>query len=226
MFLFLDESKEYPKKVFGGILLPTNKVSELEKDFTELRISQKLFGELKWEYVDLYYERYFLFLDLIFSSKEITYHSICFRRDDKRYNAAYSLIRTVTWKMENHGIKEPLYILFDNDGAVGKKEIEIIKKYANGDKRFKQKLEFCNQGHSHVLGALQLSDLMTGSVCSQINNIPLKLEKQALVDYITKKNNNIPLSYASPSLPSLFSRKIHYFDPDTKIISRSKVSVF
>lgn len=214
MFLFIDESLEHPNKLFGGILMPTEKVSILEKDFTDLRISQKLFGELKWESIDIYYKRYLLFLDLFFDDADATYHSICFRDMTKRYNAAYSLIRTITWKMQNHGINEPLYILFDNDGDIGAREIEIIKKLATNDRRFKQKIEFCNQGHSHVLGALQLSDLLTGAVCSQINTLTLNTKKQHVIDHLTTRNNGIPLNYAAPRLPTLKSQKIHYFDPN------------
>lgn len=218
MFLFIDESKQYTKKVFGGILLPISLVPDVEHDFAALRIKHKLFGELKWELISrLYYERYYSFLDLFLDNKNITYHSICFRDMNRRYNAAYTLIRTITWKLQNCGSKEPLYILFDNDGNIGSSEIQKIKDYAKNDRQFKLEIEFCNQGTSHVMGCLQLSDILTGAMANQINHLKLNPYGQATVDHIISKNANVPLGYAPASLPSLKDYKIHYFDPNDKL---------
>ncbi len=222
MFLALDESEEHSKKILGGILMPESELPSLEGDFVKLRIQHKLFGEIKWSRIDKYYKKYYDFISLFFDQKSATFHSICYRRE--KYRAAFVLIRTITWKMQNAGINEPLYVLFDNDGSIGEREVEEIKKIAAGDRKFKQKLEFCNQGTSHVLGILQLADLLTGSVCTSANAISLSPAKKGVADHILKLNNNVPLDWSSISLPKLDEYKIHYFDPDNKP-ARAVVSV-
>jgi hypothetical protein len=217
MFLALDESEENGKKVLGGILLSEKLLPALEADFVSLRVKHKLFAELKWNKIDQYYKRYCEFIDLFFNDPNITYHSICYRRTgDQKYRAAFVLIRTITWKLQNAGINEPLYVLFDNDGSLGDHEAREIKKIAATDRRFKQRLEFCSQGTSHVLGALQLADLLTGAVCSAINGIALAVEPKHVHDHIQAKNNGVPLDWASARLPKLNDLKIHYFDPDNR----------
>jgi len=217
MFLILDESEGHQKMVLGGILLSEDVLPNLEKEFVVLRIKHKLFGELKWNRIDQYYKRYCDFIDLLFDTKEVTFHSICYRRGGTdKYRAAFVLIRTITWKMQNAGINEPLYVLFDNDGDLGDREAREIRKIADVDPRFKQKLEFCSQGTSHILGAMQIADLFTGAVSSVINSMDMSSKRLHVVDHITKRNNNVPLSWASLRLPKLYDFKIHFFDPDTK----------
>lgn len=219
MFLILDESEEHQKMVLGGLLISEKILPNFEADFVRLRIKHKLFGEIKWNRIDQYHKRYCDFLDLFFNEKSITFHSMCYRRSGvDKYKAGYTLIRTITWKMQNAGINEPLYVLFDNDGNLGDKEAREIGKIAKQDNRFKQKLEFCSQGTSHLLGAMQIADLLTGAVCSAINSVAVSNERKYVRDYITTKNNGVELSWASLSFPKLNDLKIHFFDPDTKPI--------
>lgn len=219
MFLILDESEEHQKMVLGGLLISEKILPTFEAEFVGLRIKHKLFGELKWHRIDQYYPRYCDFIDLFFDEKSITFHSICYRRGGAdKYKAGYALIRTITWKMQNAGINEPLYVLFDNDGNLGDKEAREIRKIANKDNRFKQKLEFCSQGTSHILGAMQISDLLTGAVCSEINSGTVSANKKKVLEHIISKNGGARLDQAraSLSLPKLNDFKIHFFDPDDK----------
>lgn len=219
MFLILDESEEHQKKVLGGLLISEKILPNFEADFVKLRIKHKLFGEIKWNRIDQYHQRYCDFIDLFFKEKNITFHSICYRREGvDKYKAGYALIRTVTWKMQNANINESLYVLFDNDGSLGNKEAREIRKIAEKDGRFKQKLEFCSQGTSHVLGAMQISDLITGAVCSTINLGTISMYKKKVLDHIISKNNGDSLDQAkiSLSLPKLNDFKIHFFDPNDK----------
>lgn len=216
MFLALDESERCSKNVFGGILLPEQKLPDLEKDWTLLRLKHKLFAEIKWESIDQYYKRYCDFIDLFFNNKDITFHSICYCNENKKYNAVYVLIRTITWKMQNAGLNEPLFILFDNNEGLGERETAEIKKIAQIDRGFKQRVEFCNQGTSHILGALQLADLLTGAICSKVNNETINKKRDYVVKFIEDKNK-LPLDWAKDRLPQLNEFKIHYFDPDKKV---------
>jgi hypothetical protein len=214
MFLALDESKEYSKKVFGALVLPKEKLSELEKEWVELRLKHKLFAEIKWERIDQYYRRYFDFLDLFFKYKSAAFHSICFREQDKSYNSAYLLIRSISWKIENEGINKALFILFDESGSIGEKETKKIKEIAETDSRFKLKIEFCNQGTSHILGALQIADIITGATATRINNITVGKEKNSIIKYLESKNNGFQLGWpGGVKLTGLYEYKISHFNP-------------
>jgi len=212
MFLALDESTKYAKRVFGAIVLPKENLPELEKEWTILRLKHKLFAEIKWSNVDQYYKRYFEFLDLFFNNK-ITFHSIRFRKKDRKYNSAYLLLRSISWKIQNEGINKTLFILFDEGGNIGKKEMDKIKEIAKTDKKFQLKIEFCNQGKSHILGALQLADILTGATASEINNLSISKEKEAIIKYIQTKNKGVSLGWSGERFPSLYEYKIHHFNP-------------
>lgn len=215
MFFAIDESEESKKMLLGGILISKDKIPDFERDFVFLRIKHKLFGELKWQNIDQYYKRYIDFIDLFFEY-DATFHSICYRNFSKKYHASYILLRTVTWKLQNAGLDNSLYVLFDNDGSLGNLGTKTIKEIAPKDSAFKRKLDFCNQGTSHILGILQIADLLTGAICAKINEITLSKEKQAVINHITQQNNGIPLNWASLKLPKLNQLKIHYFDPNDK----------
>ena len=220
MFLAIDECLAGGKNVIGGLLTKTDDVSLLEKDFTDLRIKHKLFGEIKWNHLSKYSDRYCEFIDLFFNNAIATYHSICYTRS--KYNAAYTLIRNITWKLDNEGINEPIYVLFDNDGELGNIEAKKIKELADKDHKFKCPVEFCNQGTSHVLGVLQIADLLTGCVCVETNNLPLNPQQTIFFEHVKKRNGG-NLTYYSPKLPKLNDHKIHFLDPD-QIPTRLTVS--
>jgi hypothetical protein len=170
MFLAIDESESLSKKVIGGILLPLANLPDFEKKIVECRIKHKLFGEIKWDSVDkAYIDGYLDVINCFLTDSKVTYHSMCYRDRSLKYKAAYVLIRTICWKLWNAGIRESLYILFDNDTNVGATETQIVRRFLNNDSKIKQKIEFCNQGVSHVLGALQVADIITGSVCFTVN---------------------------------------------------------
>lgn len=211
MFLAIDECLVGRKKIVGGLLTKTDNVSLIEKDFTDLRIKHKLFGEIKWNHISNYVDRYCEFIDLFFSDNDSTFHSICYTKS--KYKAAYSLIRSITWKLANKGVKEPIYVLFDNDGNIGSLETKKIKELADKDGRFKCPVEFCSQGVSHVLGILQLADLLTGCVSVEANKFTINPNQQTFLEHVKKRNDG-DLIFYSPNLPKLDDHKIHFLDPD------------
>ena len=225
MFLSIDESFNSKKMVLGGIVSPISSIPKYEKHFAALRIEKKIFGEVKWTNIDQYSKRYTEFLDIFLNDTNSTYHSICYSQNAKKYHAAYTLIRTVTWKIENYCrrrndfslLKEPFYVLFDNDeekGRIGTKEIKKIKE---GDRNFKIPLYFCNQGASHVIGHLQLTDLLTGAISYRVNNLTPNKNQKLIIDHIIKKNEGIDLNFSADKLPGLYEYKIQMFNPDNKI---------
>jgi len=114
-------------------------------------------------------------------------------------------------------LKEPFYVLFDNDeekGRIGTKEIKKIKE---GDRNFKIPLDFCNQGASHVIGHLQLTDLLTGAISYRVNNLTPNKNQKLIIDHIIKKNEGIDLNFSADKLPGLYEYKIQMFNPDNKI---------
>ncbi|MBN2100984.1 DUF3800 domain-containing protein [Candidatus Dojkabacteria bacterium] len=220
MFLFLDESKDSKGiSVLGGILVPFNKVPEFERLFTKRRIETKIFGEVKWTNIDKNYESYIALLGDTLADKEVTYHSVCYRIEKYKYNIAYYLIRTVVWKIynEENFVDEPFYVLFDNDSSFGREEIiKKVKEEAPKDKKFYFDLDFCDQGVSHVISGLQISDVITGAVRNRVNSNSLNKEQKCVVDYLVELNGCIPLDYRPDAFPKLFERKIQLFDPDEK----------
>jgi hypothetical protein len=214
MFLGFDSSEEYAQKIFGAVSMPRQEISELEKEWTKLRIQHKLFGEIKWSNIDKNYKKYFDFLSLFFKGKKINFHSICFRDNNQKYRSAYMLIREISWKMKKSGVTKPLFVLFDNDGNIGKKETTIIKNYLDKDKRFSLNIDFCNQGASHILSLLQITDLLTGATASRINKIKVNAKQLAIINFIETKSNT-PLGWSSERFPDLYEFKIHHFKPDS-----------
>ena len=73
-------------------------------------------------------------------------------------------------------------MLFDNDGFSGKEGAEWIQRKANSNHLLKDVLLFCNQGASHVLGVLQIADILSGSIASKVNNTKSPY-KQMVRDY-------------------------------------------
>mgnify|MGYP001021838431 CR=1 FL=1 len=224
MFFSIDESCDNQTKILGGVLSPNDNIPEYEKKFAQLRIENKLFGEIKWGEIDQYAERYVKFLDIFLDDTTSTYHSICYRDNSGKYHAAYSLIRTVTWKIENYCrkindftyMKEPFYVLFDNNESEGQIGTSEIKEINPRDPNFKIPLDFCNQGTSHIIGHLQLTDLLTGAVSYRVNNLSPNKNQARIIDHIISKNQGIDLNFSANKLPGLYEYKIQMFDPDNK----------
>lgn len=188
----------------------------MEKDLVSERIKSKLFGEIKWSDISgiKYHRAYIDALDIFWQEREATYHSCSYRRQADRYKAAYMLIKAVSWKIENHyglGNTPPMYILFDDGGAFGAAAFPIIKAYLARDRRFRQKIDFCHQGHSHVMGGLQISDLLCGAIAARINAQTLTKYPQAILNSIESQNGG-PIGIALNRFPRLYEFKMHHFD--------------
>ena len=216
MFLFVDESEGGIKKVIGGILLPIDKVCEVERDLVNERIKAKLFGEIKWSSVSgtTYHQAYLNTLDLFWKEREATYHSCSYRRREDRYKAAYMLIRAVSWKIEKHyGSRRtpPMYILFDYGGSFGTTFFPRIKQMLSRDPSFHLQVAFCNHGHSHIMGGLQISDLLTGAVAARINAVSLSKYPKEILSSI-ETNNGGPIGVGISRFPRLYEFKMHHYD--------------
>ena len=218
MILFLDSSESEEKRVWGGVLMSDDLFSKVESDFAQLRLEHKVFGEVKWSAVSkTYCKRYCDFLSIFFRYDKITFHSICYRVDKQKYNAAYVLIRVVSDKLARAGINEPLYIVFDNDTKLGVKETKIISEALEADHRIEREIDFCAQGVSHVVGSLQISDLIVGAICAKTNKVKMSSEHQEICKFLRDNNiKQIPIDWSGDRQPRLYTLKIHYFDPDNK----------
>ena len=211
-FLLWDESEDGDRKILGGVLLPDAMLPDFERDFVSARMEHKLFGEIKWIRIDKKYkEEYCKFVDLFLDYKEMTFHAISYTGgDDKYQGVAYTLIRYVVWKMKQAGIQESLTVLFDNDGFSGREGSEWIRSKAKSNHLLKDTLLFCNQGASHVLGVLQIADLLSGSVASTVNNVGGP-HKQLVRDHALQGSNNIKSNVTSV-FTDLHVYKIHLFN--------------
>ena len=161
MFFAVDSSGTDSIQVWGGILLPLDKVPLFEDAFLRIRLEHTLFGEIKWQGIDRKYHReYCDFLDLFFKEELATFHSVGFRVGEEKYKAVYKLLQWITWKVRGAGYDKPLMALFDNEGGLAKSELAIIRGLAPADPNFRMPLTYCNQGTSHTLGLLQVADLL------------------------------------------------------------------
>ena len=245
MFLALDESKGYGKNVLGLIAIPRTDLPQLEADFCSVRLNTKLMGEIAWERIsDMYVDRYFGFIDLFLKHPETTFHSIAYSSELGKYRAAYSLIRTTSWKLWNANIRadRSLFILFDQDDEAYPKpeivvedgvmlevvqefkdEYDAIKRLAKNDGHFRHPICYCNQGVSHQMGVLQLTDLLTGAMNAVINKKDnLTKAKKRFIEHIeTAIGHPLDASRAEVKLPQLKDYKTHFFDPNDAPAPRS-----
>lgn len=243
MFLALDESKGYGKSVLGLIAIPLDALPSLEGKFCQVRLDTKLMGEVCWEEItDKYLDRYLKFVDLFLNHPGTSFHSIAYNDTNGKYRAAYALIRLTSWKLWNAGIKadRSLFILFDQDSEAYPKpervmfdgvemeavqefrdEYDAIKRIAVRDGRFRHPICYCNQGSSHQLGVLQLTDLLTGAMNAVINKRDLPTSKQSFVAHIEATTGHaMDASRAEIRTPKLSDYKTHFFDPDDAPVSR------
>lgn len=216
MYLFIDESKENSKKILSGLLIPKSRVSGIEMQVCDLRLKHGMFGEIAWtgvdkKHVNIYNE----VVDIFSKEKSASIHSLCFRNDKMQYHAAYILIRTISWKLHNAGIKRDINVLYDNNGSLGKQEISKTCELLKKDSRFRHKLGFCTQGTSHLLACLQITDLFAGAIAAKVNGKFLNDPKKKFLEHVENANGGIPLDWSNPKLPKLGDQKVYYFElPD------------
>ena len=214
MFLFLDESERWARKVIGGVLCPLDKVSEVESFLVEKRVNHKLFGEIKWSNTVSggYLEKYKDYIRTFFEVPNLSYHSCSYSNTRNRYKAAYITIRAVYWKFTNAGYFGDYYVLLDEDGEFGRNGANTIKEYLARDSKFNfSRLKFCSYGNSHTMNCMQLSDLLTGAVAASINNATRPgSSKRTLIDFVEAINGDA-LGLNIPRFPALEEYKMHHF---------------
>lgn len=216
MFLSIDESESKSKNIIGATVCSKNNLIELEKQCVNVRLKDKLFGEVKWEKISSqYYDKYINFIDTFLNIKDITFHSVSYNSgadDIYKNKTIYTLIRTICWKINIAKIKDPLCILLDEDCIRGDMAIKMIQEYLKKDRRMYNPIEFLNQGKSHILNISQVTDLLSGAISAKINNTSQKRETINFINYLNLKNG-VDIDYYDSVMPQLHDRKIHYFNP-------------
>ena len=105
----------------------------------------------------------------------------------------------------------PIYALFDDGGSFGVAFFPQIRTMLSRDPSFHLRLDFCNQGHSHVMGGLQVADLLTGAVAARINAVSLSKYPKVALDAIETKNAG-PIGIGIGRFPRLYEFKMHHYD--------------
>lgn len=229
MFIALDESYSSNFTVIGCLVLPKEKLPDLEKEYIQSRLDKKLWGEIKWsKATECYWDKYKEILGNYLSKPEVTFHSWCYKNptreelnsyyDDEKnkplYKHSYLLIRNVIRKCRNMGYKGDFYIVPDTTGRMGKFEYSETQKILKEDTLIypRATVEFCAEGNSQVCGALQIADLCIGAVRytyeREYKNDPIIADE--IVKYLTKINEELPINYSHPTLPKIEQFKMHH----------------
>lgn len=229
MFLALDECKGNDFVTIGCVCLPKVKLSNLEKNFIDSRVTERCWGELKWSKVtENYLEKYKNLSDVLLSDSEVTYHSWTYKKpsaivrarhygigtsqDDVIYRQAYLLIRNVIRKCKNSGYDGAFYIVADESGS-GQEEYKKTNELLRNDTNIRGKttIEFCSTGNSAALGSLQVADLCTGAVTSYYEANLRNEANQKLVEHLVELNSKVPLTFNPARLPRLQDYKMHHY---------------
>lgn len=204
-------------------MIPLDNLPDFEKEFVKLRIKHKLWGEIKWERIS---QNYLEFADLM-RSNWISFHSLCyptqtpqeikdkFQGDSNKpqYVFAYTLVRYIgTMLIASKAMPTRMYILPDESGPVGHQEWKNSAGYLKKDSKLSGiEFDFCSQGTSHCVGALQISDLLTGAVAALKNNVTLNQVQENFISRVQSINNNQPLLFNYPYTTPLHNIKVNHF---------------
>ena len=211
MFVACDESGKEPSAkylVIGSIWLEKSAVSNFERQITELRISEKCWGEVEWlklsdsasgDILKFYKD----FISNAFQDIKIYFRFIIVEKallDKKQYHENQRSNELVQLKFMYLSIsryanrfldarsKEGLHIIFDNFEESNRSKEE---KWRLGAKKYIEKFVGCKIEHfqpcnSHISSLVQLCDLITGAVSTTWNNSPSKISenKKELIRHI------------------------------------------
>lgn len=213
MFLSVDESEGGLKKVIGITVCPKEKVSLFEQKCVEFRLKNKVFGEIKWTKISkTYYKAYTDFIDNFFDFKDLTFHSVCYNKEDNKNKIIYLLIRTICWKLSIAGNTNSLHVLLDENCILGNDMIKLIQDYLKKDHKIRQEIDFLNQGKSYILNISQITDLIAGAVHYKINDNSSNKYSKDFISYLEDKSGD-SIDHADLNMPKLSDYKIHHWQP-------------
>lgn len=208
MLLIGDESKKYPKKVYGIICSDKDNFLEFEKAVASLRYDKTLWGEIDWKSLPSKDNRLFLayieFLN-IFLSLKMNFYSIVYtipnypRLLSKGFTKEYiddlrntldarmifCLIRHISEKLYEAKLTDELKIIGDESTELNKQWVVINEYLSNKSQRVKHQIESCTFGKSNICSLIQLSDILTGLVANKANG-RLTENQQELLNHIEK----------------------------------------
>jgi len=198
MLIVCDESTQGNCSVLGGVSISKDEAIEFERKCFIMRFDSMVFGELCWKSITSKGKYLDFYLDLIrtfFSFPTARYHSNSYTGN--QYRVGYSLIRSISWKLENCRLYPELNILFDETGKIGKEETEITRHKLNeaynhiGKGRVYHKIRMCNQTDSNVINLCQIADLLTGAVAYKIAIKEGSIDKNSVNDYFISEIEKI-----------------------------------
>jgi hypothetical protein len=198
MFVACDESGMSDRYwVIGSVWLPAQMLSTIEKEITELRLSKKCWGEVKWEKVsDQFLDFYKSFLTIVFS-KNPHFHCIVidsqlltaekikqFHKKGGQREAFFKFYRLLLGycikKYMTDGEKN-FHIVYDSTNDTQELR-RVFHDFVRLDARdCIQHIAPCT---SHINSLVQFSDILSGAVASKVNNKGLASARSNLIEQI------------------------------------------
>jgi len=193
MLLIGDESKKYPKKVYGLICTDKDNYLEFEKAVASLRYDNTLWGEIDWKSLpnkdNRLFSAYINFLD-IFLSLKMNFYSIVYTipnysrlltkgftqeyvndlRETLDARMIFCLLRHISEKLYDAKITEELKIVGDESTELNKQWRVINEYLTNKSQRVKHTIESCTFGKSYICSLIQLTDILTGLISNKAND--------------------------------------------------------
>lgn len=241
VFFFIDESKDISSTdqngnnikctVVGLLCIQGDQLLELEKEFVDSRVVNRLWHEIHFTKASGKYVR--IYSDIVekyMSNSFVTFHSRMFASPDAKERAknhgglqkydeiyleeSYRLIRSVVMKCAAYGYKY-FYIVAD-DYTKGIEDYKLIRERLNSDAEIPELKDdnnlCCTTGNSESCGALQVCDIMTSTLGQfGYKNGGITKGRELLGDMLIRVNNGLnPISY-SRYFPMLYSKKIQHF---------------
>ncbi len=227
MYVLVDDSSQRVTNFgtvsgFGSIWLSQDTLFELESRILKLRIYYDCWGEIKWNntdtnHLEIYQQIIEQFLELPIFFNLITFTGKIYEnledyndgdRKTAEMKAIFMLILYNYQRYASNFCKDKsLNILFDKEiVSRGNYKEKLLENLKIG--RTKVPISVCNSCHSHLLGGLQLADLLAGAGVTVTSitiskskpeySYTLESKKTAFLKYIINKVNLTPVYSGKP----------------------------
>lgn len=227
MYILVDDSSQKVTNFgsisgFGSIWISEESLLALELEVVQLRIKHKCWGELKWTNVDKNHSTIYLELIDLFIKHNAYYNQISFinhtsenikvyHSGDKKVAEMKAIFALILYNYQRYATNfcknKTLKILFDKQILKSSEYKEALLNNLTEGKT-KTPIEICTSCHSHILGSLQLTDLLVGAgiayTCFTVGksnskyDFTLPIDKMNFFKYTTSKLDLKPVYSGKP----------------------------
>lgn len=210
MLIAIDESGEEKLtkyNVIGSVWIKKEHVCNIEKEITNIRIKHKCWGEAKWTKIKPNQKEFYkdiiklifnknrkVFFRFIVLNKKNLYEKYGKNFDKKelwKLDAIYLLISRHSNKFLTNKEKQEIHILYDNfeESKESKDQQWRIKTKEKIQTYIESPIEHFQPCDSKINSAIQICDILTGTISSQWNKKEINETKQEIVNLIAELSN-------------------------------------